>query len=93
MSPKSQKVRSFLGLAPPGAPLVAQHAFEHWSWVLSAPDVLLMIKNNDTEEPQDYKKELLKLSLFGAWPGGLREALTIIVHHFEVDVEISRIWD
>ena len=29
-------------------------------------------------EPTDCEKELQKSSLFGAWPGGLREALTII---------------
>ena len=46
----------------------------------SAPKVLPMIENwpkNDTKEPQDCEKELQKTSLFGAWPGGLREALTI----------------
>ena len=46
----------------------------------SAPKVLPMIEKwtkNDTKDPQDCEKELQKSSLFGAWPGGLREALTI----------------
>ena len=32
---------------------------------------------HDTKEPADCEKELQKSSLFGAWPGGLRETLTI----------------
>ena len=34
-------------------------------------------KTNDTEERHNSEKDIEKSSLFGAWPGGLREALTI----------------
>ena len=46
-----------------------------------APKVLPMIEKltkHDTKEPPDCEKELQKSSLFGAWTGGLCEALTII---------------
>ena len=50
-------------------------------WAPSAPKVVPMIEKepkHDTEELFDCEKELQQSSLFGAWPGGLREALTII---------------
>ena len=68
------------GVAPPGAPLVAQTAKMGPHRSQSAPNDR-KINKNDTKEPQDCEKELQKSSLFGAWPGGLREALTIIFNH------------
>ena len=44
------------------------------------PKVLPMIEKrnkHDTKESPESEKELQKSSLFGAWLGGLREALTI----------------
>ena len=69
------------GVAPLGALLVAQAAPGHQKLAPSAPKVLPMIEKstkNDTKEPPDCEKELPNSSLFGTWPGGLREALTII---------------
>ena len=67
-------------MAPLGAPMVTQTALGHQKWASSAPKVLPRIEKstkNDTKEPPDYEKELQKSSLFGAWPDGLREPLTI----------------
>ena len=49
-----------------------------------APKMLPIIvkwSKHFTKEPPECEKELQKPSLFGVWPGGLREALTIIVSH------------
>ena len=81
MTPKSVPKDEFIsGVAPVGAPLVALTAFGHEKLAPRAPKVPPMIEKttkNDTKEPPDCEKELQKSSLFGAWPGGLREALTI----------------
>ena len=83
MTPKSvQKDEGISGVAPLGAPLVAQTAFGHQKLGPSAPKVLPLpvIKKstkNDNKEPPDCEKELPNRSFFGTWPGGLREALTI----------------
>ena len=45
-----------------------------------APRLLPMLEKEPNMTPKSspsVKKELQKSSLFGAWPGGLREALTI----------------
>ena len=81
MTPKSVPKDEFIsGVAPLGAPLVAQTAFGHQKLAPSAPKVLPMIENsakNNTKEPPDCEKELPNSSFFGTWPGGLREALAI----------------
>ena len=70
MDPKNDFI---LGVAPLGAPLVAQTGFGHQKWVPSAPKVFPMIEKktkHDTKEPPDSEKELQKSSLFGILPGG-----------------------
>ena len=73
--PKSD---SIFGVLPLGAPLVVQTAFVIKKWVPSAPKVRPKIEKakNDSRELPDCEKELQKSSLFGAWPGGLRDTLT-----------------
>ena len=68
------------GVAPLGAPLLAETAFGHQKKAPSSPKVLPMIEKcakHNTKAPNDCEKKLQKRSLFGAWPGGLREALTM----------------
>ena len=69
MTPKSiPKDEGISGVAPLGAPLVAQTAFGHQKLAPSAPKVLPMIEKstkNDTKEPPDCEKELPKSSLLG----------------------------
>ena len=80
--PKSApKDEGISGVAPLGTPLLAQTAFRHQKLAPSARKVLPMIKKstkNNTKEAPDCEKELPNSSFFGNWPGGLREALTII---------------
>ena len=82
MTPKSVPKDDFIsGVAPLGAPLVAQTAFGHQKLVPSASQVLPMIEKstkNNAKEPPDCEKELPNSSFLGTLPGGLREALTII---------------
>ena len=82
MTPKSVPKDDFIsGVAPLGAPLVALTAFGHQKLAPRAPKVLPMINKptkNATKEPPDCEKELPNSSFLGTWPGGLREALTII---------------
>ena len=83
MTPKSFPKDEFIsGVAPLGAPLVAQTAFGHQKLVPSAAQVLPMIENDSKITPKSppIPKKLQKSSPFGAWPGGLREALTITSH-------------
>ena len=81
MTPKSvPKDEGISGVAPLGAPLVAQTAFGHQKLVPSAAQVLPMIEKStkkDTKETPNCEKELPNSSFLGTWPGGLREALTI----------------
>ena len=81
MTPKSiPKSEAISRGAPLVAPLVAQTAFGHQKWTTIASKVFPMIEKSvkhDTKEPPDCAKELQKSSRFGAWPGGLLEALTI----------------
>jgi hypothetical protein len=83
ITPKSIPKDDFIsGVAPPGAPLVAQTGFGHQKLAHSAPKVLPMIEKstkNDIKEPPDWEKELPNSSFFGTWSSGLREALTIRV--------------
>ena len=87
MIPKSvPKDEGISGVAPLGAPLVAQTAFGHQKLAPSAPKVLPMIEKsikNDTKELPDCETELPNRSFFGTRPGGLREALTIKNGNFE----------
>ena len=73
--PKSDGI---LGVLPIGAPLVVQTAFVIKKWAPSAPKVRTKIEKTkkDSRELPDCEKEIQKSSLFEAWPGGLREALT-----------------
>ena len=76
------------------APLVAQTALGHKK-IPGAPKALPMIKQwtkHDTKEPQDCETQFHKSSHFEAWPGRLREALSLISHSFQIDVKIARIW-
>ena len=53
------KTDVILGVAPLGAPLVAQTAFGHQKWAPTAPKVLPMIEKstkNDTKEAPRLKK-------------------------------------
>ena len=81
MTPNSVPKDDFIsGVAPLGAPLVAQTAFGHQKLAPSAPKVLQIIEKstkNDIKEHPDWEKELPNSSFFGTWPSGLREALTI----------------
>ena len=81
ITPKSIPKDDFIsGVAPLGAPLVAETAPGHQKLVPSAPKVLPITEKstkNDTKEPSDCEKELPNSSFFGIWPGRLREALTI----------------
>ena len=83
MTPNSlPKDDSISGGAPLGAPLVAQTAFGHQKLAPSAAQSASSdrkINKNDTKEPPDCEKELLNSSFLGTWPGGLREALTIVL--------------
>ena len=88
-----QKSATILGEIPLGAPLVAQTVFVIKKWAPSAPKVLPRLQKlpkNGTKSPPSAKmssksrpfsepseNELQKWTLFGARPGGLREALTI----------------
>ena len=85
MTPNSVPKDDFIsGVAPLGAPLVAQTAFGHQKFAPSAPKLLSMIEKsikNHTKEPPDCEKKLSNSSLFGTWPGGLREALTRLLAH------------
>ena len=74
-----KELGDFGGSACWGA-LVGPNLFWTLKWVPSAAKVLPMIDKlikNYTKEPQDCEKELQQSSLFGAWPAGLHEALTI----------------
>ena len=79
MTPKSvQKDEGISGVAPLGAPLVAQTAFGHQKLVPNAAQVLPIIKKStkkNTKESPNCDKELPNSSFLGTWPGGLREAL------------------
>ena len=72
MTPKSiPKDEGISGVAPLGAPLVAQTAFGHQKLVPSAAKVLLMIKKStkkDTKEFPNCEKELSNSSFFGTRP-------------------------
>jgi hypothetical protein len=83
MTPNSvpKKDEGISGVAPFGAPLVAQTAFGHQKLVPSAAQVLPMIEKStkkNTKEPPNCEKDALNSSFLGTWPGGMREALTII---------------
>ena len=79
--PKSvPKDEGISGVAPLGAPLVAQIAFGHQKLVPNAAQVLPIIEKStkkDTKELPNCEKELPNSSFLGTWPGGLREALKI----------------
>ena len=82
MTPTSVPKNDFIsGVAPLGAPLVALTAFGRQKLAPGAPKVPPMIEKstkNNTKELLDCEKELPNSSFLGTWPGGLREALTIM---------------
>ena len=62
-------------VAPLGAPLAPQSVFEQQMIQKNPPSAKLSSKSRPFSEPSE--NELRKWTLFGARPGGLREALTI----------------
>ena len=80
MIPKSiPKDAGISGVAPLGAPLVAQTAFGHQKLVPSAPKVIPIIEKSTKHDTKDLPEceTWPNSSLFRTWAGGLREALTI----------------
>ena len=87
-----QKPVGILGEMPVGAPLVVQTVFVMKKLAPSAPKVRPRAKNEPNMIPEntsnvkknskkspECEKELQMWTLFGARPGGLRGALTIIL--------------
>ena len=74
MTPKTVLKDDFIsGVAPLEEPLVAQTSFGQHGWPPALPECFQRSEN----QPKMTRKSPPDSSLFGTWPGGLREALPI----------------